>query len=409
MDPSEENSIRRDSRARSHRSEFAGVAARGVFAAWALPLLILSAANAQTYQYTVPAKIKDGWETSSLSDEKMDVALIRDMLERVRSGGYKNIQSVLIARNGKLVVEEYFPRAEGDKREQALRRASPVELTSATKSVTSILIGIAIDQHLIGGFDEKISTFFPEYADVFADPAKAKLCLRDFLTMTAGLTWDEWTRPYSDPLNDHVRMIRSDDPIRYVLERPVVAAPGEKFAYNSGLSIVMGQILFKVSGLRADKFAERHLFEPLGISDFYWMKYPDEIVQTGGGLYLRARDMAKLGQLFLNGGRWEGKQIVSEAWVRESTLSHVDAAQIPAAANAGGYGFQWWLGTFGTGNRVAKCYSARGRGGQFVVVFPDQQMVAVFTSAADNPLTFQPLEMIKRHILPAAGAIAAEN
>jgi CubicO group peptidase (beta-lactamase class C family) len=369
-----------------------------------LTLLVASFAAGQTRPSAGVEKTKDGWESASPADEGVDAAMLSAMLERVRSGAYRNVHSVIIARNGKLVVEEYFPRTEGDRREQALRRASPVESTSATKSVTSILIGVAIDRGLVRGADERLSTFFPEYADVFAaDPAKAKLTLTDLLTMTAGLAWDEWTLPYTDSRNDHVAMVRSDDPIRYVLERPVVAAPGEKFTYNSGLSIVLGQVISKASGLRADKFAERHLFEPLGITDFYWLKYPDEIVQTGGGLYLRPRDMAKLGQLFLGGGRWKGEQVVSEAWVKASTTAHVDAGKISPAAKANGYGYQWWLGSFRAGDRDVPSYSARGRGGQFIMVLPDQQMVVVFTSPPDSPLMFQPLDIITRDILPAAG------
>ena len=367
-------------------------------------LLVARVDAGQTYSFAIPDKTKDGWAAASLADEKLDAAMIGAMLGRVRSGEYPNVHSVVIARHGKLVVEEYFPRTHGDRREQVLRRASPVESTSATKSITSILIGIAIDQGLIRSAEEKVSTFFPEYADLFAaNPAKAKLTLKDLLTMTAGFAWDEWTRPYTDPRNDHVAMVRSDDPIRYVLDRPVVAPPGETFAYNSGLSITLGQVIFKASGLRADKFAERHLFEPLGITDCYWAKYPDEVVQTGGGLYLRPRDMAKLGQLFLDGGRWEGKQVVSEGWVKESTASHVDAAKITPAAQASGYAYQWWLGSFRINDRDVPSYSARGRGGQFIIVLPDQQMVVVFTSSPDNPLLFQPLDILKRDILPAAG------
>ncbi len=156
--------------------------------------------------------------------------------------------------------------------------------------------------------------------------------------------------------------------------------------------------------MRADKFAECYLFEPLGITDFYWSKWPDEIVQTGGGLFLRPRDMAKLGQLFLDKGGWNGKQVVGEAWVKESTAALVDAAKIIQAARGSGYGYQWWLGTFKVEGREARSYSARGRGGQFILVLPDQQMVVVFTSPADNPLTFQPLDIIARDILPAVGA-----
>jgi CubicO group peptidase (beta-lactamase class C family) len=268
--------------------------------------------------------------------------------------------------------------------------------------VTSILIGIAIDRHLITSVDEKASTFFPEYADIFADPAKAKITLKDLLTMQAGVSWDEWTVPCTDARNDHIRMLRSDDPVRYVFEQPVVAKAGTKFTYSSGISIALGKIIQKVSGQRVDKFAEQFLFEPLGISDFYWSKYPGEIVQTGGGLFLRPRDMAKIGWLFLNRGRWNDKQIVSEKWIGESTKNYVDAGQIPTAAQASGYGYQWWLSSFKAGEEIVETYSARGRGGQFILAIPKRQLVAVFTSLPDNPLMFQPLEMVKKFILPAA-------
>jgi CubicO group peptidase (beta-lactamase class C family) len=365
----------------------------------------VSTACVQAYEYAVPDKTKDGWETCSLADARIDADALRPMFERIESGQYKNIRSVLIARNGKLVVEEYFPRTEGEPHERALRRVSPIEMTSATKSVMSLLIGIAIDQHLIKGVDEKVSTFFPEYADAFTDAKKARLTIKDLLTMSAGLSWDEWSYPYTDPRNNHgMQIARSDDPIRYVFERPIVAEPGEKFTYNSGLTIVLGQILFKASGVRADKFAERNLFEPLGITDFYWSKLPGEIVQTGGGLFLRPRDMAKLGQLMLDGGRWRGKSIVSEAWVSDSTKIQIDASKIPAAATAGGYGYQWWIDSLRCNDRVVKSFSARGRGGQFILVLPQQRMVVVITCAVDNPLLLQPLELLERHILPAADA-----
>src|SRR6266576_2348456 len=270
------------------------------------------------YDYAVPEKTKDGWETAGLTDVKLDAGLIKDLFDRISDDTYKNISSVVIVKNGKLVIEEYFPRQEvlGDRRSRALKRVSPQQLYSATKSVTSILIGIAIERGLIRSVDEKISTFLPEYHDVFAEGDKTRLRLKDFLTMSAGLSWDEWTYPYADPRNDALKTLLSPDPIRYILERPIVAAPGTKFAYNTGISIVLGEIVYKVSGLRADKFAERYLFEPLGISDYYWAKVPDDIVETGGGLFLRPRDMAKLGYLFLNGGHWQGKQIIREDWIK---------------------------------------------------------------------------------------------
>ena len=265
--------------------------------------------------------------------------------------------------------------------------------------MTSLLIGIAIDQQLIRSVEEKIAPFFPEYADIFAAHEKDTLCLKHFLSMTA-LSWDEWTYPYPDARNDHVRMNRSPDPIRYALDRPLVGPPGTIFVYNSGLSITLGEIIYKVSGLRADKFAERYLFAPLGISNYYWWKYPNGMVQTGGGLQLQPRDMAKIGALMLQGGRWHGRQIVSEAWVKASTTPRVSTGRSPRML-APEYGYHWWLGAFRVGDRVVTSYSARGRGGQFIFVFPDLHLVAVFTGWNPNALEDQPLEMLQHYILPA--------
>jgi CubicO group peptidase (beta-lactamase class C family) len=377
---------------------------------WLIPALVLSipasVAEVAAYVYTAPEKLSDGWETASLSSQSMAAEPLKELIERITRGDYKSIRSVVIIKNNKLVLEEYFPREEGDRRAQAFQRVSPHEQTSATKSVTSLLIGIAIDRGLIRSADSNISTFFPEYVQAFSDARKGEIRLKDLLTMKSGLAWDEWTTPYSDPHNDHIQMLRSEDPIRYVLDRPVVAPPGTKFTYSSGASITLGQIIRSASGMPVDKFAERFLFEPLGVSDFYWAKYPGEIVQTGGGLFLRPRDMAKIGYLFLNGGRWQGKQIVSKKWVDESTKNHVDSAQIPKAAHADGYGYQWWISSLPVGDRNVASYSARGRGGQFTLIVPEERLVIVITSATDDSLTFQPLAMIQQHILPAASANA---
>ena len=349
--------------------------------------------DAGAHPHAVSEKANDGWETANLANEDLNAGLIKELLERVRNNTYKNIHSVLLVKNGKLLVEEYFPGQQEDGKRQAFTRDTLHEIHSATKSINSILIGIAIDQKLIQNVDEKISTFFPEHADLFAEAKRDAICLKHLLSMTAGLSWDEWTNSYHDARNDHVAMNRHKDPVRYTLERPLVATPGTKFAYSSGISIVLGEIIYKVSGLRADKFAERHLFAPLGISDYAWLKYPNGVVQTGGGLSLRPRDMAKIGYLVLNGGRWQGKQIVSERWLEESLKQ-----QAPDAA----YGYQWWLGQLQAGDRKVAVGGAQGRGGQFIFVMPSIQMVAVFTGWNDgNELGEQPFDMMQRFILPA--------
>jgi CubicO group peptidase (beta-lactamase class C family) len=359
------------------------------------------AASAESYEYAVPEKITGSWETASLEGEKIDAGQVASMFEQISTGEFKNISSVLLVRNGKLVAEEYFPRVEGDRRAQAFPRVAPREITSATKSITSILIGIAIDKRLIRGVNEKVSALLPTYADQFAGRDKYGLRLRHLLTMCAGLSWDEWSYPYSDPRNSHIQMLRASDPIRYVFEQKLVETPGAHFAYSSGISLALGEIIHNVAKMPVDKFAAQNLFEPLGITDFYWSKYPGEIVQTGGGLFLRPRDMAKIGYLFLNEGRWQGKQIVSADWVKESTSNQVPAGQMPAAARADGYGYQWWLSSFDHEGQSIASYSARGRGGQFILVAPSLQLVAVFTSPPENELTFQPLDLMQRYILPA--------
>jgi CubicO group peptidase (beta-lactamase class C family) len=378
--------------------------------AWVIILVVLSGYaenqiptnNIKNYQYTVPAKTNDGWETASLNSVNLDNSLIKELFERIGDNSYENIHSVLLVKNGKLVVEKYFPGRDSLGQYRTFTGDTPHEMLSATKSVNSILIGIAIDQHLIRDVDEKISTFFPEYSAIFTNKEKDTICLKDLLSMTAGLSWDEWTYPYTDPRNDAAVMASKADFFRYVLERPVATTPGAKFVYNSGVSLMLGEIIYKVSGLRADKFAERHLFSPLGITNYSWGKAPNGVVNTLGGLALRPRDMAKIGQLFLNGGRWQEKQIVSEKWVKESTKQQIGASQLPAWFLADGYGYQWWLGSFHVRGQTIGSYSARGRGGQFIIVFPALQMVAVFTGWNDNELLGQPLDMLQQCILPAA-------
>jgi CubicO group peptidase (beta-lactamase class C family) len=358
-------------------------------------MLFFRISNAKEFQYAVPEQVSDGWATADMRSENLDVPLIAGLIERIRNDTYKNIHSILLIKNGKLVLEEYFPGQEEDGKKQIYQRVTQHGIHSATKSVNSLLIGIAIDQKLIAGVDEKLSKFFPEYKGVFEkkDSGKDAISLKHLLSMTAGLAWDESSLPYTDPRNDHVAMNHSEDQIRYVLERPLVATPGTKFNYSSGISIVLGEIIHKVSGMRADKFAEQHLFKPLGISEYSWLKYPSGIVQTGGGLYLRPRDMGKVGYLLLSGGRWQGKQIVSDNWLRESTKQ-----QAPDRS----YGYQWWLGQLPVGDQRVITYGAQGRGGQFILAMPKLQLVVICTGWNDgNGLGEQAFDMLKRYILPA--------
>jgi CubicO group peptidase (beta-lactamase class C family) len=375
-----------------------------------LPLFVLASCRGpESYRYTAPTQTDDGWETSSLGNESFTAEPIRELFDRIHDETYKNIHSVVIAKNGKLIVEEYFPGHDSSGKFWKYDRSTLHEMHSASKSVNSILIGIAIDQHLIGGVEEKAAKLFPAYSKILSKNDKDAIRLIDLLTMRTGLSWDEWTHPYTDARNDHVAMNESKDPVRYVFERPLITKPGEKFAYSSGVTIALGELIHQVSGEKANKFAEHHLFEPLGILKSYWWSYPNGFVQTGGGLFLRPRDMAKIGQLFLDGGRWKGKQIVSEKWVKASTTNYIDAKQFPNWIKADGYGYQWWLRSFKVGHRVIPSFHAAGRGGQFIFVFPELKMVAVFTGWNDNELGEQPFDMVGRYVLPAAVALPKSN
>lgn len=345
--------------------------------------------NSGSYQYHVPERTSDGWDTADLRRMGLDAALITEFFNRLNAHFCTNMHSVLLVRSNMLVVEEYFAGTEEDGQQRTFNRETLHTVQSVTKSVTSLLIGIAVDRHLIQSADERISTFFPEFTD------KADIRLKHFLSMTAGLAWDEET-PYADPRNDWYRMHHTNDPVRFVLSRPVVAAPGARFVYSSGWSVTLGEVIRKVSGLRADKFAERFLFEPLGISNYSWWAFPNGALETGGGLCLRPRDMAKIGSLVLNNGRWQGKQIVSENWIKESTRK-----QAPDPGPAEGYGYQWWQFSWRVRDQRITAVQARGNGNQTILIFPALDLLVVVTGwDKGNAVPF--IKLMGQTILPSA-------
>src|SRR3954447_21322032 len=203
---------------------------------------LMGCRGTKTYQYAIPEKTNDGWDVASLAMEKIADEPIKELIERIYDNTYKNIHSVLVIRNGKLVLEEYFPGYNSDRKSRVYDRDTIHEVCSISKSVNAILMGIAIDQHLINGVDQKISALMPGYSDVFADTKKDEIRLKHLLTMTTGLAWDEWKYPYEDSRNDYVAMNDNKDPVRYVLQQPLVAKPGEKFVYSTGGSVALGEI-----------------------------------------------------------------------------------------------------------------------------------------------------------------------
>ena len=374
---------------------------RKVIAPWLIFVFVLvSCAPAPILHSTeVPP---DGWSVANPTDVGIDADPLAQLLDRIQDGGYENIHGILVVKDGKLVFEEYFHGYKWDFNGEGFRgeatdydAATRHNLASVTKSFTSTLIGIAIDQGLIRGVDEKVFDYFPEYAHL-RDKEKDTITLEHLLTMTSGLEWNGMDIHVStrDPENDLIQLFVVSDPIEYILAKPLVDPPGSRWYYNGGGTNLLGAIIRKATGMRTDEFAEEHLFAPLGITNYEWDFINHEVVHASGNLALWPRDMAKLGVLFLNDGVWGGERIVSEAWVRNSTTHHADVTW------GEGYGYQWWLRTYHAGSRAFESYYAAGWGGQRIIVFPELEMVVVFTGG--NYVSWSPVdEMIEDYILPA--------
>ncbi len=245
-------------------------------------------------------------------------------------------------------------------------------MQSVSKSVTSATIGIAIAR---GDFKASLDTPVLNYFDLKSvrnvDERKRRMTLRHVLTMTTGLDWDEDV-PYDDPRNGSSRMEARRDWVGFVIDQPMANEPGSTFAYSSGATELLAHIFKRETGQDIEKYARRHLFAPLGIRHYHWKRTPLGVVDTEGGLYLSARDLAKIGYLYLSGGVWDGQRLLSEQWIADSMAPHVSLAADWK------YGYQWWLAPYGEGPRYA--WAARGIGGQLLLVFPQDELLAVLTA-----------------------------
>ena len=328
------------------------------------------------------------------------------MITKILDGTYPAVHSILIVKRGKLVLEAYFTGRNYDGDIVDFTRYDIHRVMSVTKSFTSTLIGIAVDKGLIGGTDEKLISLFPEYKQVLTADNKQEITLQHVLTMTAGFDWDETTYLYNDPRNPFHILLGPErhNMIKYILSRPLKHQPGSKFTYNTGLSMLLGVILEKRTGLKVAKFADQYLFGPLGITKYVWGYWDadQKVPRTGGGLQLRPRDMAKLGYLFANKGRWYAKQIISSAWIEEATRAHARFGPMWTT----GYGYQWWLYRFKYENETVDAYVADGWGGQRIIVFPTLDLIVVFTagnySMPHGQVYAMMYSMVNAFVLPAA-------
>ena len=321
-----------------------------------------------------PANIPRDWEIASLQASGFSQLKLQAMETAIRSGDFKNLTSILIARQGQLVYEAYFD----DSATYGLSNTR-----SATKTITGMLVGIAIDQRKIVGVNTPVLPFFPDKQPIQnPDPRKAAITVEDLLTMSSLLECDDWN---SFSQGNEERMYLLEDWVQFALNLPIKGFPswmakpidasyGRSFSYCTAGVVTLGAMLERATGIAVPDFANEYLFAPLDIQLIEWQFTPLGLAMTGGGLALRSRDLLKLGQLYLNGGIWNGTQVVSEQWVKISTQPHV---QIDDERE---YGYLWWLKTFKSGNNSYRAYFMTGTGGNKVVVFPQLEMVVVVTS-----------------------------
>lgn len=339
-----------------------------------MPVRLLDAAAQAQHEWPMASPAAQGMDEQRLAQLRVQLAQFAPA-----------IRSVLIVRHGRLVFEHY---AAGFGPDDAQR------LNSITKSVVSALVGIALDQGRLAGLDQPIADTLPEARSDAADPRVASMTVRHLLTMTAGFDWDDRASDTcvgsTQPACARFR-IRGDR-VRHALQRPLRHAPGQVFGYDSQASHLLSVMLARTTGIGTAAFAERHLFGPLGVPHYRWDTDGRGHALGGAGLYLRPRDAAKLGQLFLDRGAWRGRQLLSPDYAAQATTPQT-AGGWPLDV---GYGFHWWTAPI----QGLPAFGASGYGGQWIRVIPALDMVVVIT--ADDAAATPTRWILYEYAIPAA-------
>ena len=339
------------------------------------------------------AAAEAGLPLASPESQGMDSVRLAALVERIAAGAYGRQTGLVIVRNGAIVTERYF---------NGHSVQAPHTLQSVTKSVTSLLVGIALERGALEGIDRQVLGLFPEYPEVgHRDARKEAMTVEDLLTMRTGLDWTEYRHEPGQPLYDLNHS--SGDWYRFVLDWPMREEPGTRWEYNSGGVILLSGILRNAAGVRADQLADQALFAPLGIQGARWVYGPGAVPHTGGGLSLRTRDMARLGLLVLNGGRWEGVQVVPEAWIARSTATHGPRVRTMGSHRVD-YGYLWWQAPLDDPMNprpaAGSLIFAAGAGGQWIIIVPRYGLV-VAANAWDEQEWFRALDFLYSDILAA--------
>ncbi|MFC2125001.1 serine hydrolase domain-containing protein [Bacteroidota bacterium] len=362
------------------------------------------------WPYIPPDSINDGFVAGSLEEVNIDAGMIAKAVGRIHQGKYKEVHSMLIYKDNRLVFEEYFqghvykwdaPYHHGEL--VTWNRDMVHNTMSATKSIVSACIGIAIDHGFIESVHQSIFDYLPDHQHL-SNGGKEKITIEHLLTMTSGLEWREWSAPYSSTANPCIGIwFQEEDPISYILEMPLVDAPGSNFNYSTGHMNLLGEIIRNASGMTIDEFSSTYLFGPLGIDTADWYLKFENGIYDANNLRITPRAMTKFGATFLNNGVWNGNRIVSKQWVEKSAVPYSgnQGINVPGEASGRlGYSYTWWTREYAFKGNKIDMYTASGFGGQYIMILPELNTVVVFTCG--NYLTRRPpFEILERFILPA--------
>ncbi|WP_234423320.1 MULTISPECIES: serine hydrolase domain-containing protein [Aquimarina] len=336
------------------------------------------------YKYSQPKNLEDGWETSNLHSKNIDTTRIYRLFNQVQNGKNK-LHSILLVKNNQIIIEEYFNDHSANKQH---------DLRSTTKSIRSILLGIAIDKGFIDNIDDPISKYLKNPVPTKnLDKRKDKITIRHLLTMSPGFDCNDWDKKSA---GQEDRVYKKKDWLQYTLNLPMVNEPGTVSNYCSMGVVLIAEIISQTSKMTIDKFSKKYLFNPLGITNISWGHTSNKkVIPSGKRLYMTSRDMAKIGQLILNNGKWNERQIVSKKWIEESTTPKTKITGID-------YGYLWWNIPFKVNEKMIISKTATGNGGQYIMIFPKLDMVAVFTGGAYNSQEDKlPFVIMKNVFLPA--------
>lgn len=361
------------------------------------------------FAYEVPEDRGDTWTVAHASTQGVDEEALETMMDAVLAGDFDVIDSIAIARGGGLIFDEVIRTELADNDAEVSNTELAIHAQySVSKSITSLVVGIAIDEGFISGVDVPYLELFPytDYANW--DERKNDMTLEHVLTMQLGLDWNEGDPPFSSPDNQWNRFYFNEhDFAKALLDLPVVADPGTVFAYNTAATVSLGQAVENSVPLMLDDFGISELMLPLGITDIEVTRTPTGLANGGGGFYLRTRDAAKFGQLLLNDGTWNGARIVSSDWLTASVTPQTAMTWKGPEQwewQVSGYGYQWWTGFYEQGDTVVDTYVARGYGGQWVIAMPSLDLVVAINSngydGGDAALN-QAHALVRQHILPA--------